>query len=371
MPPYLFFWDDIKVVAVVVIWADNSFLATFPEWVERWELAIQKELDPMASNVHIKSGSYKKEIGAVTFLGVEWSWASGELCIRLPADKIVKWRVKLQEGIVRQHIPLRQAASLAGTIFWLWSVEGGRLGSIRAAVVLSSYIASIALKNGWNTIYIDQGNVLVEACALLKEMLQMGEAWHKRPVKSEPALRASLFLCSDANAARLGGVRLLDHLGDEDGSSNLNPVRVLVDEGVDSCLHINIKETIAGLRTLKEGLLIARAEGSRSILLGMDNKTATKALSVGFYPGQEELSRQIWSLLGEIEAFEISFRPCYVPGIFQPADEVTRGKPIVGESFMRKVQVCRGIMEQFVRSSTKDTSRLAFLGKRVREEEGN
>jgi hypothetical protein len=50
---------------------------------------------------------------------------------------------------------------------------------------------------------------------------------------------------------------------------------------------------------------------------------------------------------------------------------VTRGKPVFGEVFRRKVLACREIMDQFVRSTAKEVSRFALLGKRVREQDGN
>jgi hypothetical protein len=110
-------------------------------------------------------------------------------------------------------------------------------------------------------------------------------------------------------------------------SERANMTRVVVDMPLSVDEHINVKETRAGIETIRA---VRREDRRRNILLklAVDNVTARKALALGFYPREKELSAELWQLHKELSDAGWILEVVYCPGDFQPADEPSRGKQV-------------------------------------------
>lgn len=350
MPPWLTFWEGERIVCIVVVWADNSFVAPVDSWRDRWVTAMQREFDSLASRVVVKEGSWHEAKGQVTFMGVEWKWVGGRLKFKLPEDNVARWMATAQ----RPEAGPRGAAAVAGIVYWLWIVEGGKLGSIREAVELSRCVATVVLhQGGWDAAWAAAGAVMEPARRLLLQKLEGAESWRERSSVVIFDGRTVRFVNSDASGKRIAGVRW-------GPGKEGQPMPILtVDRAlsrVEQGCHINVIETVAGIEVLEEELVFlggASPLGGKgaplfSIVLGVDNRSAVKALSVGFFPGQEMLSERIWSLVVRMERSRITSFPMWVPGIYQVADEATRDRAMVGEAFATKAATCWKLMKEAV-----------------------
>ena len=95
--------------------------------------------------------------------------------------------------------------------------------------------------------------------------------------------------------------------------------------------------------------------------MGIDNKTGVKAVALGFYAGNAELSAEIWSMHEECERSATILWPMYVPGNLQVADEATR-LVIAGPS-KEKCRLCRAWMMERINAEAS-----LFVMKRGRTE---
>jgi hypothetical protein len=141
---------------------------------------------------------------------------------------------------------------------------------------------------------------------------------------------------------------------DKHGSSGGLLVGVLPFDDEERLRHINEKETLAVIWTWQAWrarfgtkIQVAREDvnlrGGRWLVTGIDNRTAKKAAKMGFYPGNEKLSRMLWQELQRLEDLEVEPIPVAVPGIFQVADEPSRGK---GLASLEKCRACMNIMQE-------------------------
>jgi hypothetical protein len=188
---------------------------------------------------------------------------------------------------------------------------------------------------------------------LLLQKLEGAESWRERSSVVIFDGRTVRFVNSDASGKRIAGVRW-------GPGKEGQPMPILtVDRAlsrVEQGCHINVIETVAGIEVLEEELVFlggASPLGGKgaplfSIVLGVDNRSAVKALSVGFFPGQEMLSERIWSLVVRMERSRITSFPMWVPGIYQVADEATRDRAMVGEAFATKAATCWKLMKEAV-----------------------
>lgn len=124
--------------------------------------------------------------------------------------------------------------------------------------------------------------------------------------------------------------------------------------------HINVKETKAAVRTMLKWLSSQpsrRTPNPIGVALGVDNRTGVKAVSLGFYPGNGELSAEIWSMHEECERAAAILWPMYVPGDLQVADEATR--LVKAGPSKEKCVKCRAWMMETI---------VAYVMKRARSE---
>jgi hypothetical protein len=112
--------------------------------------------------------------------------------------------------------------------------------------------------------------------------------------------------------------------------------------------HINVKETVAAVETWwawRERVGWSREMGPCCVCMGVDNRTAVRAINMGFYPANEIISAKVWSMVMEAEQMEAELFAVYVPGYLQVSDEPTRKMQGAG---MEKRLQCRAVMEVLI-----------------------
>lgn len=327
-----------EVVAFSVMWADNGLVVCPSEtWAERWKSAIVKECDTLEARIRIKDPGVTISRDRVLFVGVDWSViAKGQMGWVHCEKNRKKWRALLDAVPTRRNV-----ARLCGIAYWDNTILGTRLGRIRDVVEMSRIIScQVSIGGDWDTELV----VGADKLRRIRDLIRVTSDREDPVSTSVPSVpEAVVWLNSDAMSNRLAGTRLIRTAGGEVRTNLILRREFSVHEWD---LHINIKETLAAVETVWQWLAgkgPASFPGPRAIVLGLDNKTAVKALSLGFYPGREEVSGRIWAVLRAVEDLGYVLVVVFVPGIFQVADEPSRN---AGSASSLKCLKCLAIMQE-------------------------
>ncbi len=214
------------------------------------------------------------------------------------------------------------------------------MGHIREVVEASRIISMYVAKGGgW------EEEVRMEESAVLELRNQVLRCCEQGP-RSRCALGARghgecVFVNSDAMNVRAAGTVFVGF------TTKTLFVRTFNKDQL--ARHINEKETLAVIWTWEKWRRGAEmVQGWRWLVTGIDNKTAKRAVKVGFYPGNAELSNRILQGITALEEMRVEPLPLltitivFVPGIFQVADEPTRNE---GNADEQKCRVCLEIMK--------------------------
>lgn len=317
-----------EVAGRVFTYADNIVGVMHSEHSAR---ALSAALDKIARHyrIRVKEPGIVVSHEAMEFNGVVWSKQGQQICWQHKQDNCAKWS-KLS---VTPRMKAEDVAGLLGVIYWDWYVSGEVLGKIAEVVETSRWLAK-TVKQEWSQ--------LVNLSQSVSDMLQKRIAHiittHENRIvrKRVPWYPNNIWLASDACLTGLAGVLL-----EASGANQLlffekgdwtNKKNVTEEEEVD---HINKLECRAALQTIKNTL--DRGGSQSTLVVGCDNTTAVKALRLGFFPADEELSAEIWNVHMRIQQQDCAMVVVHIPGEMQPADEPSRGKEVCRAKVSRAV----------------------------------
>jgi hypothetical protein len=349
MPVIIRWRRGARFVCWSLAWADNILIGAIDEdMAKAWVAAMKKETDAQATGVVIKSPGIVTSRAEVTFIGVDWKVSGGggeeaQVVWAHCAKNVAKWTAQAARMATAQWVSWRQIAGVCGVLYWDNCIEGERLGKIARVVEASRRTSMEVLAGaGWD----DQAQLETHQKEELCQMLFRACAEGPRRRRAWRGQQEAVFVNSDAAQETAAGTIFV---GEE---TEVLFVRPFDDE--ERLRHINEKETLAVIWTWQAWrarfgtkIQVAREDvnlrGGRWLVTGIDNRTAKKAAKMGFYPGNEKLSRMLWQELQRLEDLEVEPIPVAVPGIFQVADEPSRGK---GLASLEKCRACMNIMQE-------------------------
>lgn len=298
------------VVAISIAWADNILVvadgATEAVW---WKKAI--EGSTRQYNVVVKEPGMEVFVGEVTFCGLKWM-ADGVGGIRWChcQKNVDEWK----EQRLTAKATRTQWASWIGVLFWGWQVSGHRLGKVREIVEVARLVAPRSGQH-WGQV-LEVPASLFGAVERLWAVLLRNEG-HEAAIRKVIGAE-TIYIVSDAMNTRGAGVMWMVS---ESAWKMVYVEEWNEDEGL---LHINKKEVLAAIRTIKAVV----TQGISRVVLGVDNMTARKSLMCGMFPNDEGISEEVWQVLMVCDDLGVELCVVHVPGVENVADEPSRNLDI-------------------------------------------
>jgi hypothetical protein len=319
VPAAVMVWKNAKGdhIIVAAVWYDNIFINANSRGSRDKFVSLLRRIFG-ATQIHVK-GEIETSEGQVEYLGVTYKIAS---------PKVIHWkhvrrnRERWQQLRSQTAVSGRDWLERLGVINWHVRMKETPWREVRQ--LFSSVFAQLA--PGWEvldepivmplSLHNEVDSWMAEVCADIE---------YTKTVKSVPTQH--VFLASDASNWGAGGVLL------GNGSHEVILQRAWTEREIP--LHINLKETIAAVETLRAWKM--RNEQPARILVAIDNVSAKSWMQGRAFPGSS-VESQVFELTEECQEDVVEF--ILVGSEENPADEPSRDK-LVKES---TVQSCRAKM---------------------------
>ena len=234
----------------------------------------------------------------------------------------VLWRhLKLDKWDLLRTVPqvatYRNFTVLIGVLMWHWQVKGDDKGTIAPVVLLSQRLGGTT---DYDALLVLDPSTVAAVQPFVDDLFQEGT----RPRRHAPLPKAKVMAVSDAMGKAGAGVSWSKNGG--------NPVVIFKcywDE-FEAAEAINIRETKAGIRTIL--VVVEGIKEPTALIFGTDNVTARAALNSGFYPGNEELTRELQAMKQRLGEKQIFLVVLHIPGAILAADAPSRDKDLDPEA---------------------------------------
>ncbi len=336
------------LVAVIVIWIDNSFIiADAPDMRDRLVTAGRKAATEMGF-IWKRTGPKEKEVELeviqqgkpVEFLGVNWRRSSATTVEIFHAEKNVdRWKKVLEQ---EEFKTAGDVAAFVGILLWDTQVKHELLMPAARVIAISAVVAKqvervfqlkgnkLSLSKIWRTLPINDCRLREDDTAYLKRRLVevVKNSLFNRPRKEH--FTAYLGIAADACGGSYGGRIMPDELSEHDIVISANwtadEPALRAEERADAersrHVQINIKETLAICRLAKIALI--RLEPRKKELRCLSDNTAAEAWVTRGISGNKALDEEILEVHQLAAERECSIVVLGIEGDLQVADEASR-----------------------------------------------
>lgn len=319
-----------RVVALAVIWYDNILIATCNKPVADKVARCLKETCARF-NLVIKNEVIEVKSNTTEFLGLYFESRNRAVTTRHCVTNIARWDV-----LKHDTASARDLARIIGVVVWDWTCKRHKKDAVANVLKITSEIGTQAARSTNRDWWDAAFRCLEQSILFLRDALDevIANIPFSRELPSWGIEYENLvYITSDASAGWYGGLLL-----ETNNCVTLLQREWFTDEAQE---HINFRETRAAIRTIAKWLEYNETATNCLLIVGVDNTCAVHTIQCGYFPASEDISVEIINVSLLCRERAIGIEVIHVPGVLQPADEITRGKKIDIE----KVKRCKKFLE--------------------------
>jgi hypothetical protein len=321
-----------RVIGFVTIWYDNILV-----------VAGEEHHRDRINEIIVRASARCKAIikestnssGTVTYAGITFasqgSWQHAKRASWEPWDHSVSPNSKT----------LRELARILGILARDWYVAGEPSQSTFAYIQCAREVGKLSSsRNKWDEPARWEQDMLRhwETTRQLYESIRTEQRWRQRKLQMrEQDQNALIWLASDANLTKGAWMNLKTGVHEQWRWSHSDMEITDEEQPREDQHHINALEILAALngvyKVIQENLC------NTTIVMAIDNTTACRAIKAGYYGWNPAINARLVEMTLTLSEKRMRIHPVWVPSEVQPADPLTRDKPIDGQRIERSIEL--------------------------------